>query len=166
MFGKALTRWGRKEGSRELSPFAELQREVNRLFESFFPDGGEGFLEPFRGFGAAARAFTPRVNVSETDREVRVTAELPGIDEKDIDVSVTRNTLTIRGEKGSEKEDKSESYYRVERSFGQFERTLPLPADVVAEEVEARFSKGILTVVLPKTEEARSQATKVKVKAE
>jgi HSP20 family protein len=166
MFGRSLMKSGRRNGgsSREVSPLNTLQREMNRLFESFFSD--DWSLQPFGSWGLMEREFTPRINVSESEREVRVTCELPGVDEKHIDVSVTRNLLTIRGEKRDEKEEKDESHYRVERSFGSFERTLPLPTEVVTDAVDARFSKGILTITLPKTEEAQAQAKRIAVKSE
>jgi HSP20 family protein len=167
MFARALMRPAKRNDSREVgSPLTSLQREMNRLFESFFSDFGDWSLQPLSGWWAGEREFTPRLNVSETDHEVRVTVELPGVDEKDLDISATRNTLTIRGEKRDEKEEKEESFYRVERSFGSFERTLPLPADVVTDQVDASFSKGILTITLPKTKEAQAQAKRIKVKAE
>jgi HSP20 family protein len=161
MFGKSLIRRDRNEQRELASPFTHLQREMNRLFEDFF--GDRWGLEPYSGWGRL-EGFRPSVNVSETDKEVRVTAELPGVEEKDIDVTVTRNALTIKGEKHTEHEEKSESHYHVERSFGSFERTVPLPAEVVTDKVDARFSKGVLTISMPKTETAQAEARRVKIK--
>jgi HSP20 family protein len=137
----------------------EWQRDINALDEFF-----RGFdLAPF-GEGAAGQ-FTPRVDVTESNQEIRVTAELPGLDEKDIDVSLTRDVLTIRGEKKSEKEDKGENYYRMERSYGSFQRAIPLPAEVVdSDNVDANYRNGVLTISLPKRPEARQQTKRITVK--
>lgn len=160
MFGKSLIRRQDRDDARELSrPFAALHREMNRLFESFFSEGF-GADWGFQG------EFSPSVNISESDQEVHVTAELPGVSEKDIEVSLTRNALTIRGEKRDEREEKEESYHRVESAYGSFERTIPLPADIETDKVEAKFSKGVLTITLPKTKEAQTRVRQVKVKAE
>jgi len=149
----------RREGE---SSFLALQDEMNRLFDRFF----HGFPTPWsEGPEWAGGGFTPRVDVSETDNDVRVTAELPGLDEKDIEVSVTRDALTIRGEKKEEKETKKEGYFHAERYFGSFQRTIPLPRDVVTDKAEAAFRKGVLTITLPKTEEVKSETRKVQVKA-
>lgn len=144
-------------------PFVSLQREMNRLFDSFF-----GGLSPSpwasleRG---SAESFNPRIDVSETDKEIKISAELPGMDENDIDVSLTKDTLTIKGEKKEEKEDKGKDYYRMERSYGSFARTIPLPVEVNTDKVEATFKKGILSVMIPKTATAIEKTKKVPIKS-
>ncbi len=144
----------------EDNPFAMLRREMDSMFDNFF----RGFeLEPFEG---RIGTFAPRIDVSETDREITVSAELPGLDEKDIDVSLSDDMLTIKGEKKDEKEDKGKDYYRMERSYGSFSRTIPLPVEVQADKVDATFKKGVLTVTLPKSEQAVKAAKKVTIKAE
>lgn len=144
----------------EFHPFSLLRREIDSIFDRFF----RGFeLEPFRGrFGA----FSPSIDVKESDKEISVSAELPGMDEKDIDVSLTRDSLTIKGEKKEEKEEKGKDYYRMERSFGSFSRTIPLPAEVDLDKAKAEFKKGVLTVTLPKSEKALKETKKIPVKAE
>ena len=103
----------------EYNPFSLLRQEMNSVFDNFL----RGFeLEPFAG---RFSAFSPSVDVKETDREIKVSAELPGMNDKDIDVSLTKDSLTIKGEKKEEKEDKGKNYYRMERSFGSFTRTSP-----------------------------------------
>ncbi|HET6514498.1 MAG TPA: Hsp20/alpha crystallin family protein [Thermodesulfovibrionales bacterium] len=141
----------------EESPFALLRREMDTLFDNFF----RGFdMEPFEGrFGA----FSPRVDVTEKDKEIKVSAELPGMDEKDINVSIHDNMLTIEGEKKEEKEDKGKDYYRIERSYGSFSRTIPLPLEVETDKVEATFKKGVLVVTLPKTAKAVAETKKIAV---
>ncbi len=144
-------------------PYASFQREMNRLFDNFFSGFGLSSWAPFeRG---VTQTFTPKVDVSETEKEIRISAELPGMEEKDVDVSLTRDALTIKGEKKSETEDKGKDYYRVERSYGSFTRTIPLPVEVDADKVEATFKKGVLDITLPKTAKAIEETKKVPVKS-
>jgi HSP20 family protein len=137
-----------REEEGAIEPF---RREMYRLFDDYFRGTG------LRPFGEGWAAFSPRVDVSEDERQVRVSAELPGLDEGDIDVSVSRNLLTIRGEKKEEREEREGSRYYAERSYGSFQRSIPLPTEVDPDGAEAMFEKGVLTVTLPKTEEARAQ---------
>ena len=129
-------------------PLLTFQQEMNRLFDSFF---GRSAVAPFGGLGAGWDLFSPRVDVVETDTEVRVSAELPGLDDKDIDVSLSRGALTISGEKKHEKEERGRNYYHSERSFGSFRRSIPLPSEVQADKADAVFKNGVLTITLPKT---------------
>ena len=144
---------------RQEHPLEAFQREVNRLFDDFFRmpalSGDEGM------FAAA----TPRVDVKETDAEYEVSAELPGIDEKDVELTLANNVLAIRGEKKTEREEKEKSYYLSERSFGSFRRTIPLPAEVDEDKVEAHFKNGVLTVRLPKSAAAQARTRRIEVKA-
>lgn len=166
---RSLIPWRRGRGAAparaEESPFDALHREMTSLFDSFFRD----VEQTFRGWPAwrGAPAFvSPSVEVSETDDEVRVTAELPGLTEKDVEVSVDNDVLILRGEKKQEREEKKRSYHLVERAYGRFEREIPLPAGLDLDKVEAKFKNGVLTVVLPKTPEAKSQRRVVPVKEE
>jgi HSP20 family protein len=144
--------------SEDGDPFTALQREMNRMFEEFH-----------RGLGLAPLGretwggFTPLVNVTENDKEVCVTAELPGMEEKDIEISVSRNALSIKGEKAEEHETKERNYYRMERSFGSFEREVALPVEIDADKAEAVFKKGVLCITLPKTKEAQRPVHHVKI---
>jgi HSP20 family protein len=144
-------------------PFAAFQREMNKLFENFF---GGSDLPSWSPLEKRVTPFTPRIDVSETDKEIKVSAELPGMDEKDIDVSLTRDSLTIRGEKKEEKEEKGKDFYRMERSYGSFTRSVPLPVEVETDKVAATFKKGVLSVTLPKSPKAIEETKKVSVKAE
>lgn len=141
----------------EHDPFTLFRDEMNRLFDNFFR-GGE--LEPF--FESRV-GFSPKVDVAETDKEITVTAELPGMDEKDIDVSLEKDMLTVRGEKKEEKEEKGKDFYRSERSYGSFTRTIPLPKEVDTDKVEAQFKKGVLRITLPKTPAAIKEVKKVPI---
>ena len=138
------------------SPFMSLQREIDRLFEDFS-----------RGFPTiadnGATALMPSMDVTETDKEIEITAELPGLEEKDVQINIADNILTIRGEKKAEKEQKDKNYRLVERSYGSFERTLELPEGVNADAIKANISKGVLKVTVPKP--APTQAKKIEVKS-
>lgn len=146
------------QAARAEHPVDLFRDEMNRLFDSFF----RGFdMEPF---GGRVAAFSPKIDIVEAERQISVTAELPGMDEKDIDVSISRDSLTIKGEKKVEKEDKGKDYYRMERSYGSFSRTIPLPAEIDTEKVDAEFRKGVLTVTLPKSAQAVKAVKKIAVK--
>lgn len=146
-------------------PLADIHREVDRLFDDFMSD-----FRPWRPrlgiWGEGEGEFMPKVDVCETDKEVVVTADLPGVDEKDIEVTISDGMLTIKGERKAEKEEKDEkkSYHRVERSHGYYSRSIALPGEVDEDKVKADFSKGVLTVRMPKSEQARSKVKKISVK--
>jgi HSP20 family protein len=161
-----------RRGSRSLArreedhPFLSLRREMDNLFDEFF----KGFqMEPWGqlwGDGDST-TFSPRVNLSENEQAIQVTAELPGIDPKDVEVSLARDVLTIRGEKREEKKEEKDNFYHMERNFGSFSRSIPLPAGVVnAEQIDANFKNGVLTITLPKREEAQATTKRIAVKAE
>jgi HSP20 family protein len=144
-------------------PFFSLQRDMNRLFDDFF----RGFdLTSVDAAGERFKSFVPSVDVKEDEKEVTVKAELPGMDEKDIKVLLTESALTLNGEKKEEKEDKGKDYYHMERSYGSFRRVIPLPAGIDMKKVKAGFKNGVLTVRLPKTEEAATKGKKIPVTAE
>lgn len=153
------------------SPFDHLRREIEQVFDNFragtlgFPFARRALdLDiPWPRFGALA--LSPAVDVAERENEYEITAELPGLDEKDIEVRLSNGNLTIKGEKKEEKEEKEKDYYLSERRYGAFTRTFRVPDGVDADKVEARFAKGVLTVKLPKTAQARSQEKKIEVKA-
>lgn len=153
----------------EDDPFTRLHREMNRMFDEFSRGFGLStnvWRSPFDMLeGGTAGTWMPRVDVAETDKEIKVTAELPGMDEKDVNLELSDNVLTISGEKRTEKEETEKNYYRSERSYGFFHRSLALPDGVDRDKVEATFKKGVLTVTLPKTATAQSKATKISVKA-
>jgi len=137
----------------------DVRREMNRLFDDFFRS--TDLRAPF----AQERSFTPSINVTESDESIEVTVELPGIGEDDIDLTLSRQGLTIRGEKREEKEDEGKNYYTRERSYGYFRRSIPISVDAIDQDkVEATFDKGILTVTLPKHEKAQSVTKRIEVK--
>ena len=149
-------------------PFEALRKEVDRLFDDF---GGDFWRRPFRSLAqlepvwSRKLAATPAVDVSETDKAYEIAAELPGMDEKNIEVNLTDGGLTIKGEKKEEREETKKDYYVSERRYGSFERYFGLPDGVDANKIEATFRNGLLKVTLPKTAEAQKPAKKIEVKA-
>lgn len=111
-------------------------------------------------------SFTPAINVSETENELLITAELPGMEQKDIELTVENGTLRIKGEKRQETEDKIHNYYRVERSYGTFQRNISLPTYVDEEKIDASFKNGVLTLTLPKRPELQPQSRKIEIRTE
>lgn len=145
----------------EEHPLLNLRHEMDRIFDDFFR--GFSAMEPFAD---RSGAFAPRLDVTETDKELKIKAELPGMDEKDVEVAVTHDTLTIRGEKKEEQEEKNGTYYRMERSFGSFTRSIPLPREVEQDKVSAAFKRGILTITLPKSARAEERSKKIPVRTD
>jgi len=154
---KAVTPW---------RPFKDLtrwERDMDRMRENFFGPRGSHWW-PERWFSAdELDVRAPAVDVFEEKDDIVVKAEIPGMDKDNIQVNLTDHTLTIKGEKKKEEEVKEENYYRSERSYGSFFRTLELPRDVHADKVKATFKNGVLEVRMPKTEEAKAKEIKVKV---
>ena len=155
---KSLIPVGRDRGiAAPTNTFVSLQREIDRLFDDFsrgFPTFGNGKVD-----------LLPSMDVTETDKQIEITAELPGLEEKDVQINVADNLLTIRGEKKAEKEEKDKNYRLIERSYGSFERTLELPDGVNADAIQASIAKGVLTVTVPKPAPAQSKTINVKAVA-
>ncbi|HET7384272.1 MAG TPA: Hsp20/alpha crystallin family protein [Pseudolabrys sp.] len=154
------------------APFLGLRREMDRLFDDFgrdfwrLPTPRSLFdVEPFWGSEVIKWEATPAVDIAESEKAYELTAELPGMDEKNIEVTVANGNLIIKGEKQEEKEEKKKDYYMRERNFGSFERRFELPESVEADKIEASFKKGVLTLTLPKKVEAQKPAKKIEVKA-
>jgi HSP20 family protein len=141
----------------QADPFLALRKQMDDVLDGFFK--------------AAPSDFLPSVDVSETDKEIRIVAELPGVDRKDIDVTLAGNQLTIKGEKRSEHEERGEKdesgrqFHRVERSFGSFRRTMTLPYRIDPSAVAADFKDGVLTVTVPKPAEVVANTRKIEIKA-
>lgn len=145
-------------------PFLDLRREIDNLFDNFFsgtfPSLGRGLLaEPFGRAGQLA----PSLDIAETDKGYEVSAELPGMSEDDIEVTVANGMLSLKGEKREEKEEKKKNYYLSERRFGSVERAISLPEGIDEDKITAKFDKGVLTVTLPKSPEAQKAVKKVKI---
>ena len=149
------------EPARTLSPFEEMER----LFEGYFP---RGWMRPFHWerpswgeLGAPFEGKTPRVDIVDRDNELVVKAELPGVDKKDLDISMTENTVTIKGSTSHEEKEETGDYYRSEMSRGSYSRTLALPSDVEADKAKAKFKDGVLELTLPKLKKAKRRSVKV-----
>ena len=161
---RELVPWGRERGvsgprGRD-DPFSSLHREMNRVFEDF----ARSFdLTPWSGW--EGEGFRPRTDVRETDDSVLVTAEIPGLEDKDFEINLTEDLLTLKGEKRHEHEEKEKGEVRrVERSYGSFQRTIPLPCEVVADKATAEYRNGVLTVTLPKAPSAHRPVHRIEVK--
>jgi HSP20 family protein len=141
--------------------------EMDRLFDRFgFPSFRRMFdVEPFGRYESSFGVALPAVDVTEDEKAYRITAELPGMTEKDIDVSVSGDMLVLKGEKRQEREEKEKNRYLSERSYGAFQRTFALPEGVERDKIGAEFAKGVLTLTLPKTTEAQKQRKKIEIKA-
>jgi HSP20 family protein len=148
-----LTQWKNKRG-KEIDYFRE---GMENLFDNFFKRFPFSRLEQ-------ERFEYPRVDVSETKNLVIVKAEIPGLDPKELEILVRGNTLIIEGERKEEKEEKDENYHRVERYYGSFSREIPIPAEVVADKIQASYKNGVLKIELPKSETAKKQKIKIEVK--
>ena len=139
----ALVRW---EPAREIG---SLQSEVNRLFDGFF------------GNGEATRRWVPAMDLAETDDNLVLRADLPGLKREDVNIEISDGVLTISGSRGTEREEKADNYYRVERASGSFSRALTLPKDVDADAVTADFEDGVLEVRIPKPEERKPHRVEI-----
>ena len=133
------------------NPLIRLHREMDRLFDSTFRGFGQlpattEFSVPF----TTAGLLKPRVDIGATTKEYSITVEVPGINEKDVKVEISGNTMTIRGEKKQEKEEKEKDYYKIERSYGAFQRILSLPEDADQDNIKASFKNGVLTIKMPR----------------
>ena len=135
--------------------FTTFRREMDRLWDRFFSE------RP--ALDMLEKGWEPTMDITETKSDLIVKAELPGIDPKEIDISLTGDTLTIKGEKQQEKEEKEENYYRIERSYGIFSRTIKLPVTVQNDKIKASYQHGVLKITLPKSEEAKQKQIKIKV---
>lgn len=163
-----LIPWRRNNGEQlpsafrngERDPFLSLHREMNRLFDDVFRNFGSSLPSP-DGVSAFNRRW-PSIEISDSEKEIKVTAEVPGLEEKDIEVLLEDGALTLKGEKRSETQDEDNQF--SERFYGRFERRIPLGYEVKEDQVDARFKNGVLTVTLPKSEKAQSQVKRIAIK--
>ncbi len=151
-------------------PFDDLHREIDRLFDDFGRGSWLQSLRPSRrGLETTLRRElgwrAPVVDISETDKTFEISAEMPGMDAKSVEVKLRNGNIVIKGEKREESEEKSKDYYLKERQFGAFERVFALPEGVDADRIEARFHNGVLTVALPKSAEAKKPEKTIAIKA-
>lgn len=153
----SLIRWNPDRDLTFPGDILDMQRGINRMFDRFFRGGlWEEDLVP--------STWSPEVDIGEEDGRFVVKVELPGVDKANVKITTQDNILTIRGEKKQERESKGSNYHRVERSYGSFQRSFSLPSSVKNDKIEASFSDGVLSVALPKAEEAKRKAIEVKIK--
>jgi HSP20 family protein len=162
MANRELTPW---TGGRSLSPFARdpftsFRQEMDRLFDDFLAPTERRSFGPSNGGGA----IRPSLDLAETDQAYTVTAELAGLDQKDVELTLRDNALVLSGEKKQERNEESGGVRYTERSFGRFERVVPLEAEVDADKVEARFKNGVLTVTLPKNPKAQDKTRRIEIR--
>jgi HSP20 family protein len=139
-----------------------LHNEMDRLFEDMLSESWTGSLFPR---SMRQEMLMPDIDETEDDKAFHVTVELPGMDEKDVDITLTDRRLTIRGEKKQDKKEEGKDYYRRERGYGAFQRSIELPGEVDASAIEASFRKGVLSIELPKTREAQEKIKHIEIKA-
>jgi HSP20 family protein len=149
----------------EGGPFEALHRQMDRLFEDFLGSFDAIPHGPALRGGSGGLVM-PRFDITESDDAIEVKAELPGMDEKDIQVTLDDDALTIKGEKKQEKEEKQKNYYMSELSYGQFQRVVPLPCAIDRDKAKATFKNGVLRLSVPKTAEAKSRSRTIKITAE
>jgi len=152
---KSLIPIGHKWSRRDINPFNSLRQEVDRLFDDFSKDFGR--------FGSTA--LLPIIDVTETDKEIELTAELPGLEDKDVEVNIADNVLTIRGEKKAEKEQGYKNYRLLERSYGSFSRSIELPVGIDPNSIKTTLSKGVLKVLVPMPAPAVTKKADIKAAA-
>jgi len=164
---KDLIPW-RKETSivpvqrnRDAETLLDIRTEMSRIIDEFFnrPLALGSFLDDF----AFPAGFSPRLDVAETDKEITISAELPGLEPEDIHLTLDHNCLTISGEKQAEKEEKGKRFYRMERSYGSFYRSIPLPDEVDENKIEASYKRGVLKIRLPKTVQSQRTSKRIPI---
>jgi HSP20 family protein len=146
---------------REMDPFARMRQEMEGMFNGMLGD----WTGPSSLFSRGAGSFVPSVEINETAKEIRVTAELPGLEEKDVEVSLLEGALWIKGEKRQEHEEEKGDVYTCERQYRAFQRMIQLPMEVEADKIKATFKKGVLKVTLPKTKEAQSKRRMIPIES-
>lgn len=153
------------------APFDSLKREIDRIFDDFHPFGWRlpvtrsTFDFELPRLPSTGWPLAPAIDVAEKEKEYEITAELPGLDEKDVEIKLSNHTLTIKGEKKEEREERQKDYYLSERRYGSFHRSFQLPEGIDANKIDATFTKGVLTVKLPKTAEAQKAEKTISIKA-
>ena len=161
--------WSLSRSNEDTDPFMAFRREMNRVFDDAFRGFGRGSMPSLFGpaFGRMPmETLMPQIDVSESEREIQVTAEMPGINEKDVEVILADDMLTIRGEKKAEHEQKNRDYHLMERSHGTFSRSLPLPFAVDPSQVKAAFKNGVLTITIQKRKEVLEKQHRIEVQTD
>lgn len=152
--------------TRYTDPFSQIRQEIDRIFESAF----SGFGFPSIGFGreltpmAQSDWLRPTLDIGASDKDYTISVELPGVDEKDVQLELTNDSLKIKGEKKQQKEEKEKNYYRMERSYGSFQRVLSLPEDVDKDNIKAVYKNGIMNITIPRKAAPKSEIRQIEIK--
>ncbi len=161
---RTLAPWARKPlpvKKQDEQSLQVLHRDVNALFNELF----RGFeATPWQLNEEVFGDYVPNIDMHETEKEIVMSVELPGMEEKDISISISKDVLTVSGEKKSEKEEEVKGHYKLERTYGMFRRSVMLPADIKTDESDATFKNGVLTITLPKNTEAAKNSTAIPIK--
>jgi HSP20 family protein len=165
---KSLVPWGQKSENvpvtrnEDQDPFNSFRKDIDRVFDDFF---NTAFGLTKRNGSSGWNGITPRLDVNESDKEIVITAELAGVDEKDLDATLSGDVLTIKGEKKYEHEDKENDRHYVERHYGSFSRSIRLPFEAGDEQVDAKMKNGVLIVKVPKPADIQKQSKRIEVRA-
>jgi HSP20 family protein len=153
---------------RHYDPTLPIHRDIDRLFDHFFRGLYPAAMRPFGSFPFFEESgiLKPKVDLSATEQEYLLTVEIPGVSDKDVSVDISGNTMTIRGEKKQEKEEKEKNYYRIERSYGAFQRVLSLPEDVEQGGIKASFKNGVLSITMPRKALPKGEVKQVQITSE
>jgi HSP20 family protein len=153
--------WGNSE--KPDAPYQSLHREIDKVFQDFSRNFGLPHMS--QSPNQNGLSFSPNMDVVESEKALEITTELPGVTEKDVEITIVDNVLTIRGEKNAEKKEEKDDYHMVERTYGSFRRSLRLPFEISADKIDASFKDGILKVILPKPPEVEAKTQKVAIKS-
>lgn len=146
-----------------MSPYRAMRDMMNSMMEDFFSDWPSMRVRPFEW---RMQEFSPSIDVIDEEKNIRVQAEVPGMNPEDLDVTVTRDAVIVKGEKKSERDEERQGLRYSERTFGSFERVIPLPADVETDKIEARFKNGVLDIIMPKSEQLLKESRKIPIRGE
>jgi len=159
-------RSGRDTGFSAYHPVSQIHQEIDRMFDNFYRGVGRPSFDFEGPFSRMAEGILkPTLDVSAGEKEYAITVEVPGVDEKDIQIELVNDTLNIRGEKKQEKEEKEKDYYRMERSYGSFHRVLSLPEDADQEKINAVFKNGVMKISIPRKALPKTETKKIEIKA-
>ncbi len=158
-----LIPWRDRDEDGNIRTLSRLQRDIDSIFDDFFRSGGIASA-PAR-FPDKGAVLAPKLDVAETDKGYHLSVELPGVSEKDVDVSLHEGVLTIRGEKKAEEKKEGKNWHRVERTYGSFQRSVSLPKEIDEDAVSASFKHGVLSIDVPKSEKKKNNSKKIEVKA-
>jgi HSP20 family protein len=146
-----------------VSPYRSMRDVMSSMMEDFF---SEWPLMRIRPFEWRMQEFSPSIDIIDEEKDIRVQAEVPGMNPEDLDITVTRDSVIVKGEKKSEREEERQGLRYSERTFGSFERVIRLPADVQTDKIDARFKNGVLDIVMPKSEQALKESKKIQIRSE